>query len=135
MKSQAELLVLVKHQHRRIRATVDGIREQIVVFSGEGDGNPGDWRGREHVRATWPRMRLPDRGFRPGGGALVAHDLGVRFLGCVPMNLKAREDADREEPSIPSEPQSSMSHALLQVALEVSRLTEATRGQTHGDDR
>lgn len=79
-------------------------------------------------------LRCPDCGslievFGSGGGARIADEFGVRFLGSVPMNLNAREGADRGAPVILSEPQSDISQALLQIAQEVLSLTGEGWGQ------
>jgi ATP-binding protein involved in chromosome partitioning len=74
-------------------------------------------------------LRCPSCGhiielFGSGGGERVAHELGVDFLGRVPMNPKARETADNGKPIVLSDERADVSQALLRVAGAVVKLFE-----------
>jgi Mrp family chromosome partitioning ATPase len=61
--------------------------------------------------------------FGTGGGERVARELGVGFLGRVPMDLKAREGADHGQPIVLSDQAADISQALARVAETVVRIT------------
>jgi ATP-binding protein involved in chromosome partitioning len=54
--------------------------------------------------------------FGSGGGAMAARELQIPFLGSVPINLKAREEADEGRPIILSDESADISLALLKIA-------------------
>ena len=67
---------------------------------------------------------LPDRKyyiFGQGGGERVAKELGVDFLGEVPIDPRIAEDGDLGKPIVASQPDSPASIALRQIAGEIVR--------------
>lgn len=67
---------------------------------------------------------LPDRKyylFGQGGGERVAKELGVDFLGEVPIDPRIAEDGDVGQPIVVSRPDSPSSEALRRIAGEVAR--------------
>jgi ATP-binding protein involved in chromosome partitioning len=67
---------------------------------------------------------LPDRKyyiFGQGGGERVAKELGVDFLGEVPIDPRIAEDGDLGQPIVVSRPDSPSSEALRQIAGKVAR--------------
>ena len=67
---------------------------------------------------------LPDRKyyiFGEGGGERVAKELGVDFLGEVPIDPRVAEDGDVGQPIVVSQPDSPSSAALRRIAGEVAR--------------
>ncbi len=67
---------------------------------------------------------LPDRKyylFGRGGGERVAAELGVDFLGEVPIDPRIAEDGDAGKPIVASQPDSPSSLAFKQIAGEVAR--------------
>jgi len=72
-------------------------------------------------------LRCPNCGqlidvFGSGGGERTAENLKVKFLGRVPINLKAREGADQGKPVVLEDEQADISQALLKVADEIIKL-------------
>jgi ATP-binding protein involved in chromosome partitioning len=68
----------------------------------------------------------PDTGnryniFGEGGGARLAEQYGVPFLGSVPLGIEVREGGDRGVPVVVSQPESPQAQAFKQVAEEVAR--------------
>ena len=59
--------------------------------------------------------------FGQGGGERVAKELGVDFLGEVPIDPRIAEDGDVGQPIVVSRPDSPSSEALRQIAGEVAR--------------
>jgi len=59
--------------------------------------------------------------FGKGGGSRVAAELGLKFLGEVPIDLKARIGGDAGEPIVLSDPDSEISQAFFTIADEVLR--------------
>ncbi|HEB89792.1 MAG TPA: iron-sulfur cluster carrier protein ApbC [Deltaproteobacteria bacterium] len=67
---------------------------------------------------------LPDRKyylFGQGGGERVASELGVDFLGEVPIDPRIAEDGDAGRPIVESQPDSPTSLAFKQIAGEIAR--------------
>ena len=67
---------------------------------------------------------LPDKKyylFGRGGGQRVAQELGVDFLGEVPIDPRVAEDGDVGQPIVVSQPDSPSSAALRTIAGEVAR--------------
>ncbi len=62
--------------------------------------------------------------FGKGGGARVAAELGLRFLGEVPIDLKARVGGDSGEPIVLSDPDAAASGAFFRIADEVMKTLE-----------
>ena len=78
--------------------------------------------------------RCPDCGhlievFGSGGGERVARELGVEFLGRVPIDLKAREEADRGRPILLCDDRADISRAFLSIAESVAALMAADSPQ------
>jgi len=70
--------------------------------------------------------------FGYGGGRKAAEELGLEFLGEIPLDRDTREGADKGVPITESEPESPQAQAFLQVAKQVaarcSMLQFATAG-------
>ena len=69
-------------------------------------------------------QELPDKKyyiFGQGGGERVAKELGVDFLGEVPIDPRVAENGDVGQPIVVSEPDSPSSGALRMIAGEVAR--------------
>ena len=67
---------------------------------------------------------LPDRKyyiFGQGGGERVAKELGVDFLGEVPIDPRIAEDGDVGKPIVSSQPDSPSSVALREITGEIVR--------------
>jgi ATP-binding protein involved in chromosome partitioning len=54
--------------------------------------------------------------FGSGGGARMAAQYGVQFLGELPLDIRIREDADGGSPTVVSEPGSARAQAYFRVA-------------------
>ena len=64
--------------------------------------------------------------FGRGGGARIATELGVEFLGEVPIDPKAREGGDTGAPIVLANPDAQISQAFFAIAAKVQEvLTEA----------
>jgi ATP-binding protein involved in chromosome partitioning len=63
-----------------------------------------------------PHCGKPSALFGTGGGERLAKELGLPLLGQVPLNPKVLEGADRGQPIVVSEPQSSSAKALTAIA-------------------
>lgn len=68
----------------------------------------------------------PDTGnrydiFGEGGGAKLAAQYGVPFLGSVPLGIEVRESGDKGVPIVVSQPDSPQAQAFRRVAEEVAR--------------
>jgi ATP-binding protein involved in chromosome partitioning len=59
--------------------------------------------------------------FGQGGGARVAKELGVDFLGEVPIDPRIAEDGDLGKPIVVSQPDSPSSQALRDISGEIVR--------------
>lgn len=57
--------------------------------------------------------------FGKGGGERLAKELGVPFLGAVPLDPRVRRAGDGGTPSVISDPDSPSAQALLVLAREV----------------
>ncbi|RKZ22359.1 ATP-binding protein [bacterium] len=57
--------------------------------------------------------------FGKGGGKREAERLGVEFLGAVPLDIKARELADKGIPVVLHEPDSPFSRAIKEIAEKI----------------
>jgi ATP-binding protein involved in chromosome partitioning len=67
---------------------------------------------------------MPDRRyniFGEGGGAALAEEYNVPFLGEVPLGMEVREAGDKGTPVVISEPASPQAAAFRKVAEEVAR--------------
>jgi ATP-binding protein involved in chromosome partitioning len=67
--------------------------------------------------------------FGTGGGERLADELGVRFLGTVPLDVRLREAADEAEPLVWSDPECAPAEAIFEIArtLDASRSAGFTR--------
>jgi ATP-binding protein involved in chromosome partitioning len=66
--------------------------------------------------------------FGHGGGAAMARDLGVPFLGELPLLRAVREAGDRGVPIVAAEPSHPVSRAYREIAERVLvRVDEAAR--------
>jgi ATP-binding protein involved in chromosome partitioning len=60
--------------------------------------------------------------FGSGGGERLAHELGVPFLGSVPLDPRLRESGDEGEPLVWSDPDSEAALAIAVIANRVAAL-------------
>ena len=67
--------------------------------------------------------------FRYGGGRRTSEELGVPFLGEVPLDPKVTWGGDQGDPVVVSAPDSPASKALREVARQVIARLEATAAQ------
>jgi ATP-binding protein involved in chromosome partitioning len=58
--------------------------------------------------------------FGAGGGEALAEELGVPFLGKVPLDPLLREAADRGEPVVESDPDSEAACAIVEIAEQLA---------------
>jgi ATP-binding protein involved in chromosome partitioning len=58
--------------------------------------------------------------FGSGGGEALAEELGVPFLGKVPLDPLLREAADRGEPVVESDPESEAARAIGEIAEQLA---------------
>ena len=72
--------------------------------------------------------------FSTGGGEEVARDLGLPFLGGVPLDPRVVAAGDEGEPTVVRDPDSPAASAYREIArrvsLEVARSNQAERGET-----
>ncbi len=90
---------------RKLKLSVRGVVENMSWFTGD-DGT---------------RYEL----FGQGGGAQVAHDLGVPLLGQVPLVPALREGGDLGVPVVVSEPGGEAAEAFTELARKVAALGPA----------
>ncbi len=80
-----------------------------------------------------PHCGKPASLFGTGGGERLAKELGLPLLGQVPLYPRVMEGADRGEPIVVSEPQSSAAKALTAIAERVKHEVHHTAdGLRHG---
>jgi ATP-binding protein involved in chromosome partitioning len=70
-----------------------------------------------------PHCGKPSSLFGSGGGERLASELGVPLLAQVPLYPRVLEAADRGEPIVVADPQSSAARALASLAEKVRELT------------
>lgn len=58
--------------------------------------------------------------FGHGGGRIAAEELGLEFLGEIPLDQKTREGADKGIPIVESDPDSPQAQAFMRVAEQVA---------------
>jgi len=58
--------------------------------------------------------------FGHGGGRAAAEELGLEFLGEIPLDQKTREGADKGVPIVESDPDSTQAQAFLRLAEQVA---------------
>jgi ATP-binding protein involved in chromosome partitioning len=54
--------------------------------------------------------------FGSGGGARMAQQYGVQFLGELPLDIRIREEADGGSPTVVAAPQSARAQAYFKMA-------------------
>ena len=54
--------------------------------------------------------------FGEGGGAELAHELGIELLGSVPLDARLREQADRGVPLVIADPDADASRTIIDIA-------------------
>jgi ATP-binding protein involved in chromosome partitioning len=70
-----------------------------------------------------PHCGKPSALFGAGGGERLAAELGLPLLGQIPLYPRIMEGADRGEPLVVADPQSSAAKALEAVAGRVRELS------------
>ncbi len=74
-----------------------------------------------------PHCGKPSSIFGTGGGERLAKEVGLPLLGQVPLVPRVMEGADRGEPIVVSDPESSASRAIIAIADKVRAAKPATR--------
>ena len=72
-----------------------------------------------------PHCGEPAEIFGTGGGERLADEMGVPFLGRVPLDAAVASAGDRGEPTVLAEPESPAGHALRALAQDVRARLEA----------
>lgn len=54
--------------------------------------------------------------FGKGGGERIAREMGIPFLGSIPIDPRVAESADRGDPLVHADPQSPIAQAYFQIA-------------------
>ncbi len=67
--------------------------------------------------------------FRSGGGKRVAQEMGVPYLGSIPIDQSISQDSDRGEPFILTNPESTASRAFLDITRDISEFLEKRKGK------
>jgi len=70
--------------------------------------------------------------FGHGGGRKAAEELGLEFLGEIPLDIKTRQGADSGVPITESEPDSPQAQAFLRVAEQVAARCSTLQFATAG---
>ena len=70
--------------------------------------------------------------FGHGGGRRAAEELGLEFLGEVPLDVKTREGADQGVPIVESDPESPQAQAFMKVAEQVAARCSTLQFATAG---
>jgi ATP-binding protein involved in chromosome partitioning len=70
--------------------------------------------------------------FGYGGGRKAAEELGLEFLGEIPLDVKTREAGDKGIPIVESDPDSPQGQAFLQVAAQVAARCSTLQFATAG---
>ena len=70
--------------------------------------------------------------FGHGGGRKAAEELGLEFLGEIPLDRDTRDGADKGVPITESEPESPQAQAFLQVARQVAARCSTLQFATAG---
>lgn len=75
-------------------------------------------------------FRCPNCGYKvdlfsSGGGKWQARDMGVRFLGELPISLELRELSDVGRPIVLENPNSEISDAFIKISIEVQKTLES----------
>jgi len=72
-----------------------------------------------------PHCGKPTALFGSGGGERLANEVGLPLLGQVPLVPRVMEGADRGEPAVVSDPQSSAARAIIAIAEKIRTLAAA----------
>jgi ATP-binding protein involved in chromosome partitioning len=75
-----------------------------------------------------PHCGKPSALFGSGGGERLATELGLPLLGQVPLYPRVLEAADRGEPIVVADPDSSAARALVKIAERVRSSVESLNG-------
>jgi ATP-binding protein involved in chromosome partitioning len=75
-----------------------------------------------------PHCGKPSALFGSGGGERLATELGLPLLGQVPLYPRVLEAADRGEPIVVAEPESSAARALFSIAERIRTYEESRAG-------
>jgi ATP-binding protein involved in chromosome partitioning len=75
-----------------------------------------------------PHCGKPSALFGSGGGERLATELGLPLLGQVPLYPRVLEAADRGEPIVVAEPESSAARALFSIAERIRTYEESHAG-------
>ncbi len=70
--------------------------------------------------------------FGTGGGKRAAEELGLEFLGEIPLDVKTREGADQGVPIVESDPDSPQGQAFMRVAEQVAARCSTLQFATAG---
>jgi ATP-binding protein involved in chromosome partitioning len=62
--------------------------------------------------------------FESGGGRKIAEELGIPFLGSIPIDQRICEDADRGEPFIVEHPNSAASKSFMEIVSKIEDFLE-----------
>jgi ATP-binding protein involved in chromosome partitioning len=70
--------------------------------------------------------------FGHGGGRKAAEELGLEFLGEIPLDIKTRQAGDRGVPIVEAEPDSGQAQAFMRVAEQVAARCSTLQFATAG---
>ena len=70
--------------------------------------------------------------FGHGGGRRAAEELGLEFLGEIPLDVKTRVGADTGVPIVESDPESPQAQAFMRVAEQVAARCSTLQFATAG---
>jgi ATP-binding protein involved in chromosome partitioning len=70
--------------------------------------------------------------FGHGGGRKAAEELGLEFLGEIPLDIATREGGDKGVPIVESDPESSQAQAFFRVAEQVAARCSTLQFATAG---
>jgi ATP-binding protein involved in chromosome partitioning len=125
-----EVMTMAKHM-RPQAAVVVTTPQEMSLIDGRRAVNMAKRMGIERIGVVenMSGLRCPDCGrlidvFGSGGGEQLARELGVAFLGRLPLDLKARDHADRGRPIVSSDPSAEISRVFLEIADRVTRMIE-----------
>lgn len=85
-------------------------------------------------------LRCPECGYRiavfgSGGGKRIAGELGVVFLGRIPMDLDLREKADQGTPVMLGDGPSGIHRAFVEITERVIEMSQGSRNGTDDSSR
>ena len=79
-----------------------------------------------------PHCGKPSAIFGSGGGERLAKEVGLPLLGQVPLVPRVMEGADRGEPIVVSDPESSASKAIFAIAARIREAKPSRTAKTGG---